>query len=243
MEAATARERLKPQAGVTLMELLIAVSLVSVLSTGMLMAIRVGLNAMQKTNSRFAENRRFSSVQRLIESQIGGFMPVVSECRGGGGGGRFLFFEGRPQSMRFVSSYSLQEAARGYPRILSFAVVRGDQGYRLIVNESIYPGPIGAGLQCLGLRGGVPDFAETSANPQSFVLADKLAYCRILYRQTLPLPELEKWTDVWTFPERMPSAVRIDMAPLRPDPAKINLQPVTVPLRVNKWVLGPYVDQ
>ena len=171
-------KRLRADSGVTLMELMVAVSLVSLLSLGMLMAIRVGLSAMEKTNSRFLANRKVMSVQQILESQIGGVMPVLSNC-GSPAGGKFVFFSGKPAAMRFVSTYSLEEASRGYPRVLAFEVVRAPVGVRLIVNEAIYPGPIGAGLQCQGLNAGIPVFNDTGANPRSFVLADKLAYCRI----------------------------------------------------------------
>jgi hypothetical protein len=232
---------MKRESGVTLMELLVAVSLVSFLSVGILMAIRVGLSAMEKTNARFAQNRKAVSVQRIVEGQIGGIMPVLANC-GAAGGAKFVFFEGRPQSMRLVSTYSLQEASRGYPRILDFQIVPGQQGLRLIVNEAIYPGPLSAGLLCTGLNNGVPSFAGAGPNPQSFVLADRLAYCRILYRKTLPAPELEQWVPLWDLPDRLPSGIRIEMAPLVPEPARLQVETITTPIRVTKWVLGPYAD-
>ncbi len=167
--------RRQREAGVTLMELLIAVSLVALLSLGMVMAIRVGLNAMQKVNAKFAANRRVLSIERILDSQIGGIMPVVANC-GGVGGPKFLFFNGKPASMNFVSDYSLQEGSRGYPRILSFAVVPATEGVRLIVNEEIYPGPVGAGAFCAGIDGTGPIFSNHAPNPRSFVLADNLAY-------------------------------------------------------------------
>ena len=232
------------QAGVTLIELLIAVSLVSFLSLGMVMAIRVGLNAMEKTQKRFTMNRRVTSVQKIIESQIGGLMPVTAECRGGaGGGGKFLFFQGRPQSLRFVSTYSLQEAGRGYPRIISFEVAPSSEGVRLIVNETIYPGPITAGFFCLGMSNGLPVMNDFGANPQSFVLADKLAYCRILYRANTPPTEPAKWLPLWPEGDRLPSGIRIEMGPTHPDPSRLQVMPVTVPLRITKMVLGPYADE
>src|SRR4051794_15024198 len=40
------------ESGVTLIELLVAITLLSLLSVGMLFAMRVGLNAMGKTNER-----------------------------------------------------------------------------------------------------------------------------------------------------------------------------------------------
>src|SRR5688572_5897054 len=114
-----------PRAGVTLMELLVAVSLVSLLTVGILMAMRVGINALQKSNERLIGNRRAAGAQRVLEQQIAGFMPVNADCRISPEAPptRIPFFQGAPESMRFVSSYSLQEAWRGYARILEFQVI------------------------------------------------------------------------------------------------------------------------
>jgi general secretion pathway protein J len=229
------------EAGVTLVELIIAVSLVSFLSLGMLFAIRVGLSAMDKTNARFLSNRKVMAVQRIINGQIGGIMPVLSNCQTPGGP-KFVFFQGQPQLMTFVSSYSLQEGSRGYPHILDFRVIPGEQGLRLIVNESIYPGPITAGRLCMGLANGVPVLNGMGPNPASFVLADKLAFCRILYRKTLPPPDPEVWLPVWTVADRLPSGIRIEMAPIAAEPAHLQTLTITAPVHVTKWVLGPYAD-
>jgi len=126
------------QAGITLIEVVIAVSLLSMLSVGMLATIRMGFNAQHNTNSRLMENRRVAGAQRVLEQQLGGFMPVKALCSGtlDGASTPFVFFEGHPQSMRLVSTYSLQEAWRGQPRILELQVIPGDEGrgVRLIVN-------------------------------------------------------------------------------------------------------------
>ena len=53
-----------PESGVTLIEILIAVSLLSLLSVGMLMAMRLGFNTMDKTDSRLVRNRRVSQFAR-----------------------------------------------------------------------------------------------------------------------------------------------------------------------------------
>jgi prepilin-type N-terminal cleavage/methylation domain-containing protein len=241
--------RRKGQAGVTLIELLIAVSLVGLISIGLLMAMRVGLSAMDKTNTHVIENRRVLGVQRVLESQIGAIIPVKAPCLGAGGA-PFGFFEGGPDRMRFVSSYSLEEAARGYARVLEFKVIPGEHsaGVRLIVNERLYTGPLSVAPLCIGLT---PDPAtgkpaaqfpdiETGAN--SFVLADRLAYCRILYRETMPPPELERWRPNWTDGNLLPSGIRVEMAPLEPDPAGLTLMDVTVPMHITRHVMEPYVD-
>jgi prepilin-type N-terminal cleavage/methylation domain-containing protein len=244
--------RRRTQSGVTLIELLIAVSLVSFISVGMLMAMRVGLSAMEKTNSKFLTNRKALSVQKIIQSQVAGLVPVTANCRPGGGPpvGRFLMFEGHPDQLRFVSTYSLAEAARGYPRLLEFRVITGEnnRGVRLVVNERIYGGPFMVGSLCGAIApafdGGppLPQFGPVEIGPASFVLADKLAYCRILYRRTLPPPAMEEWLPAWIVPDLLPSGIRIEMAPLDPDPAKLQIMTVSVPLRINKWVMGPYAD-
>ncbi len=240
---------MKPRAGVTLIELLIAVSLLSLLSVGILLALRVGLNAMQKANAKLIDNRRVFSVQRILEQQLAGFMPEMADCLPGPERPaiRMAFFQGEPQSMRFVSSYSLGEAARGYPRILEFQVIprEDNQGVRLVVNEHLYTGPRGAGLFCMGrapdpLSGaGIPKFREIEVGSSSFVLADRLAYCRFLYRELAPPLAPERWVAVWTA-MTWPIAVRVEMAPLAPDSTRLQQVALTAPVRVSKMPLNWY---
>ena len=238
---------LASEAGVTLIELLIAVSLLSFISIGILMAMRVGLNAMDKMNTRLVENRRAMGIDRILESQISGMIPVTAPCAATGG--KFSFFEGQPAEMRFVSTYSLEEAARGYPRILEFRVIPGERGgVRLIVNEMVYGGPSSAGQMCMGVvpnpetGKGVAQFPPVQPGPNSFVLADRLAYCRFIYRQVMPPPTGVRWTQSWGDGEYLPSGVRVEMAPLEPDPARLQVMTVTTPVRITRWLMGSYGD-
>src|ERR1700730_664640 len=96
------------QRGFTLIELMISITLVAALATGMLMAMRASLLSMEKINSRLQFNRR--EMGRVLTRQIGGVMPVLSDC----GTGRIPIFLGTSDSLRLVTSYSMQEGARGY---------------------------------------------------------------------------------------------------------------------------------
>ena len=234
------KHRAHRERGVTLMEVLIAVSLLSLLSAGMLTAMRVGLDAMSKSNERLMANRRVAGVERIIMQQIAGLMPVMAQCVGNtpeAPRSRMTFFHGEPRAMRFVSTYSLEEAWRGLPRILEYLVIPGQdgEGVRLVVNEIVYTGPAGAGLLCFGRAidpvsgAGVPRFARIEAGPHSFVLADKLAACSFAYLEAAPVvapvPRRDVWRPDWVA-EAWPAAVRIEMAPLAPDPSR--LQPVSI---------------
>jgi prepilin-type N-terminal cleavage/methylation domain-containing protein len=235
--------------GLTLMEVLIAVSLVGLMSVGILMSIRVGLNSMEKTNKKLMANRRVLGAQRILEQQVMGFMPVKVDCRTvpDRPGTILPFFQGEMQSMRFTSSYSIQEAARGFPRILEFQVIPGENsgGVRLVVNEILYTGPMSTGAMCVGtspdpvLGRQVPIFRPIQVGTQSFVLADRLSYCRFTYLEPLPEPETARWTGRWV-QARLPKAIRIEMAPLEEDLSKIQPLSVTLPLRVNRDVLASY---
>jgi len=238
------------RAGVTLMELLIAVTLVSLLSTGLLWAMRVGLHAMERTNGRMIQNRRQLGARRVLEQQFAGLMPVLTDCArsdGPPGGPRVLFFQGEPGTLRFVTSYSLEEASRGYPRIAEFAVIPGRYGIgvRLIVNETVWAGPSVAASLCLGMRqvanGVLPAFGPVEARPSSFVLADRLRECRFLYQFSDARTGAREWTPSWVF-ATLPAAVRIEMIPIDPDPSNPQMRSLTLPVRVDRSPVEAYPD-
>jgi hypothetical protein len=250
-KAAAARIR-RPTAGITLIEVVVAVTLFSMLSVGMLATIRMGLDSLHKTNSRLMENRRVAGAQRLLEQQLVGFMPVQAVCSGGMGAPAipFAFFEGKPQSMRLVSTYSLQEAWRGTPRILELQVIPGDEGrgVRLVVNEIPYTGPLSAGQFCMGMAPDpesslmMPQFGPIQISTQSFVLADKLAWCRFSYLEPAKLPGIEHWRPGWVI-QRWPIGLRVEMAPLEDNPARLRPLTVSAAIPINRLPNETYADQ
>ncbi|MBM3812685.1 MAG: prepilin-type N-terminal cleavage/methylation domain-containing protein [Acidimicrobiia bacterium] len=221
--------------GVTLLELLIAVTLVSLLAVGMLLAMRIGLDAMQKTNQRFAANRRVLGAQKALYQQLAGMMPVAIRC----GGPPVLFMQGTPVSMQFVSSYSLEEAARGTPRLLEYAVIPGEagQGVRLVARETLYTGPSALGRYC----GPAPPLGRPGLEPGWFVLADRLASCRMSYQVRDPETGATGWVPLFRS-TIAPIAVRFEMRPLQADLAQLQMASMTVPLRLTRQFREKYAD-
>jgi hypothetical protein len=239
-------------AGVTLMELLIAVTLFSLLALGIVITLQVALSALGKTDSRLMANRRVASIEHILEEEIGGIMPVTADCQARPGAGitQLPFFQGEAASMRLASSYSLQQGARGLPMMLEFQVIPGenDEGVRLVVNEHWYTGPRAAGAFCLGVGPDpvtgtqVPRFVPIQIGPGSFVLADKLAYCRFSYRELRDPPLPPRWVLLWT-KKSLPNAIRIEMAPLAPDAGRLQPVTLTIPIRVTRLPLETYFEQ
>ena len=242
----------RSEAGVTLIEVIVAVTLLSVLSVAMLFAMRIGLMTFQKANGKLMENRRVAGAQRILEDQIEGLMPVVAPCAGmeGGGGPKFSFFQGQPQILRLVSAFSLQQGWRGQAQILEMAVIPGEKGVgvRLIVNELPFTGPANAGRLCRGMVPDpemgtpIPQFAPVEASPSSFVLADKLEFCRFYFLTPNRQPSLPPaWQPSWSMPG-WPRGVRIEMAPLQLDSSTLQPITVTAPIRLHLSPEIPYVD-
>ncbi|MDP9054420.1 MAG: prepilin-type N-terminal cleavage/methylation domain-containing protein [Acidobacteriota bacterium] len=238
------------EAGVTLVEILIAVSLLSLLSVGMLVAMRLGFNTMDKTDKRLVANRRVANSRQIIENEIDGFVwsyawfhPQPEQTS------PLQFLQTEAQTMRFVTTYSIDDGWRGRPRIAAMQVIPGDknEGVRLIVNETPYTGPEQAGQQIQGvendpLRGFVIHYAPVEAGTQSFVLADRLAYCRFSYLEKRYTQPFQVWRSDWAQPQVLPMAVRIEMAPLDARPNDLRIGAVTVPFHVNRIPGTTYAD-
>lgn len=241
--------------GFTLLEVLMAVTLVSLMSVGIVYAMRAGFNTMSKTNARVVEERKMLGAQRVLEQMLANLVPVNASCHGGNLAdvkANIFFFQAEPETLRFVSTYSLEEAARGLPRIIEMQVIPGErgEGVRLIVNEHLYGGPVSAGLFCLGpvadvRTGGMRmGWAPVEATRRSFVLADRLAVCRFLYRRALPQPPFEEWNDEWVpMPSPLPTAIRVEMQPLAGESGKLRHAPVTIPVHLLKDFGERYEDK
>jgi prepilin-type N-terminal cleavage/methylation domain-containing protein len=227
---------IRSQRGFTLMELMIAITLVAAIATGMLIAMRGGLLSLDRIQARLEENRRALGIQRILTLQLGGAMPVRSGC--GGGQMSPFAFRGSVSALQMVSTYSLAEGARGAPRIVEYQVAPEEGGtVRLIVHERLYT-PGGTAAFC-------GDTVAVQGSPQPLIAAIHLAYCRISYFQMNPDTQFRggSWVNDWAQPD-LPGAVRIAMEPAAPDPIRLPVVAITAPLRVNRsFEDPPYEDQ
>lgn len=244
----TARTRAHSERGVTLLELMIAITLVAGLSTGMLMAMRTSLLVYEKTAKKLETNRRFVKTQQILTSQIAAVMPVQGMCPGSEGQniGIPSFLAGSADVLRLVSSYSIAEGSRGYPQIVEYRVVPEGRGaVRLVATERPYSGPLSTTPFCGGVAPPPPPVsafefgsrsqAAVSAQGSSYVLAEHLAFCRISYHEPYDQARFVEtpWLPLWDKP-LLPAGIRIEMQPLAPEAGGLSVLGVTVPIPVNR---------
>ncbi len=236
-----------PEAGVTLIEILIAISLLSLLSVGILIAMRIGFNTMEKVDSRLVSNRRVSYARRIVENEIAGYTFTQAQWQPQTPQAQTIpFYQWEQNAMRFVTSYSLQDAWRGRPQIAVLQVIPGadGNGVRLVVNEVPYTGSIQAGEMIAAID---PDntvhFAQLSPDSHSFVLADRLAYCRFSYLEPKYEAPYQVWRQDWVLRQKLPQGIRIDMAPLDTASPDLHVSSITAALHINRTPGETYADE
>jgi prepilin-type N-terminal cleavage/methylation domain-containing protein len=211
----TARSR--QRRGVTLLELLVAMSLFSLLSVAVFYSLRTGIGSLDRVRSAVADSRRQAGAQRSLELMLAGITLTGAQYfeQGQATGRNTFFFQGDGAAMRFVSNYSLTQGSRTPPQLIELAVApHPEGGVRLLLNERPYPGP-----QILGalIMGSFPDpeggvslrFLPVAIGPSSFVVADRLPACRFLYLERI-FPDGDVWRERWR-QTILPKAIRIEM--------------------------------
>ena len=204
--------RRRRQAGMTLIELLIAVTLFGAISASMGVVLNIAFTSMNKIDDKVDFNRRIIASQRTLDQILQGMIPVVTPCAG-----QPVGISGIESGTRFLSSHSLTEGSRGRPQIVElFTATSPNGGVRLLLNERPYLGKRSLSIAC------AQPFQVVDS---SFILADRLARCRFAFRRLDPASGTEVWFPGWVFPE-WPSGIRIDMAPLKFQANQI--QPTTI---------------
>lgn len=221
--------RIRARAGMTLLEMLFAVTLFAAISTSVGLLLRTGFETMNRVNTRIDRTRRFLGAQRALDQMVNGIVPVVAPC-----GGSLIAFSGSPNAMRFVSSYSLTEGSRG--RLMFVEIFWAEHpdkdGFRLLVNERPYLGKASLEFYC---RTAVGQGAD------SFILADRVKSAPFSYRRINEGSGAESWLPVWQFAD-WPTGIRIDIASRRAEPGQFQFQPLVLPItvrNVNQDVNGP----
>jgi hypothetical protein len=230
----------------TLIEILVAVSLMGLLAVAMVTALTVGAGAWQDARTRLTLDRRIASANEIFYAEFEGIVPVETRPDPSGPATvpRAVFFQGTPESMRFVSDYSLTAGRRGGLRLVELQISETSRGRRVLINEQPYRGPadlagIIEGVDRDAFAGGLRlVFAPIQPRPTSLILADELQECRFSYlrpARNYAAPAL--WIPEWAELMELPAAIRVEMMP-RQDEARLLPVTITAPIRARPTLAG-----
>jgi prepilin-type N-terminal cleavage/methylation domain-containing protein len=202
------------QNGITLIELLIAMSLLGLISLGMLFAMRIGVNSWQHANKRMSADRSVIAASDLITEQLAGARAKVVgwgplERRAG-----FLYFEGRAGRMRLLTDYSVAARVRGGMWIAEYWFESNARNEcRLMYNERPFRSDddIASTVNQVvtGPAGYVADYRAPVTSASTRVLYSGIHNCTFEYLVE-PFNAPVYWTPNWTSDNRLlPRAVAV----------------------------------
>jgi general secretion pathway protein J len=100
-------------AGFTLVEAMVALTIMSVVISVAFSGLRIGLDSWQRGSQRIDELDRRDTLERLLKQQIGSAYPWSFEIDGQ----KVTLFRGSAQKLEFVSEYSLADGASNFRKI------------------------------------------------------------------------------------------------------------------------------
>ena len=180
----------KIENGFTLIEVILAMTLLALLVAVLYSAFYLGHRAAEKVEARFEENQRLRSLGDFLGTYLKSAYPYRPSMREAA-----VFFSGEGERLTFVSALSIGMGGRGMAKVHLFLESGGETGGLLTVEEEI---PVR-----------VEEREESAGHRNSLVLQQGVRELRLDYLD--PQSEEERWVEQWDGKEKrtLPRAVRM----------------------------------
>jgi hypothetical protein len=218
-----------------LLELLVSMSVLSLLATTVLFGWRIAAGSWGRVNTMVDEQRRVESVQQVLERQIADMVPVAPWLRQGSAS---VLFQGEREAARFVSRYSLLHRGRSGLYQIEYQIMEADGGGKqLLLNESPMRSASDVADLLIGTdqtsAGTVLRFAPMERNAATRVLLENAAELYFEYYRPASGANQAGWVDQWTARvNEVPRAMAIRVTPA---PGRSRLQPVPVVVAIRNY--------
>ncbi|MBF0344283.1 MAG: type II secretion system protein [Nitrospirae bacterium] len=118
--------------GFTLIELIIAMTILTMIALILGFAMRLGIKSVEKSEAKIEYLERTRASLRIIESQLQSFVPLTYDDMGK----RYYYFKGQEDNLSFMSSVSLWGRQSGMIQV-TYEVIRDrdDDSMSLVVQE------------------------------------------------------------------------------------------------------------
>ena len=182
-----------PSAGFTLLELLIAITLLGLLMAALFGGLRLGARAWERGEERLDESGRLQVVQNFLRERLGEAYPLSTDDQAGR---PMLAFEGSSDAVRFVTLMP-EHLGTGFAEFLLAVADRGE-AKDLIVQWRRFDDPQDAPR------------ADDQKEPQTKVLLEGIEALEIAYYGALQRGQPAIWREQWLEARvDMPQLVRL----------------------------------
>jgi general secretion pathway protein J len=188
MNGAAATPSRDPEAGFTLMELLVAITLLSLLSLVLTSSLRFGLTAWARGTDHAERVDHGLIVQDFLRRAIGDAYPYFLSTDPTRGTGR-VDFVGTAQSLRFLSPAPIALGGRGRVRF-EVSVDRNGGRSDLVVASA-------------------PELADSTSTPERKILMPDVEAIELAYFGKRRSDRAANWHDAWAEEPALPQLVRL----------------------------------
>jgi prepilin-type N-terminal cleavage/methylation domain-containing protein len=233
MMRAAKKRPISAQAGFTLLEVLVAVTLVAVMAVGLWAVFRISIRSWSRGTEFMDGNQRHRSILNLVRKQLAstyglvvppnlrtGMTPTASSSLGMGS----LVFSGTENSLLFISLNSLQFQESPGLTMVSYEVSRNSgENYSLVEKEGRYLGQMPEDESAMGGSKAIPIF-------------ENLTSCLFEYFDPGDTQNQAKWVREWDGQKlaRLPLAISMTMVSRDPNGNNLNRHMV-VPIKAEPF--------
>lgn len=180
--------------GFSLLEVLLAITLLAVLLAGAMSGITAATRAMHAGEQNIDRTNRMRVAQEFIRRELSRSLPLAFGQEHGSGAN--FVFQGEGDFMRFVAPMP-GHLSRGGPYVQTLELARGRNGLQLLFTHNMLNG-----------------YDLDKLKPQDsepVLLLDGIRRGKFEYRKFDDQNELEDWKDEWENPSMLPVMVRVEL--------------------------------
>jgi prepilin-type N-terminal cleavage/methylation domain-containing protein len=150
--------------GFTLLEVLIAVTLVAAMAVGLWALFRISIRSWSRGTEFIDANQRHRTILDLVRKQMASTFPLLTGYDMQQGTAPYLIFSGNESGLSFISLNSLRFQESPGLTFVSYEIERDEAGdYALVEKETRYTGQVPDQEALAGLSKGIPIFENLSS--------------------------------------------------------------------------------
>jgi len=191
------------ECGFTLLEMVIALTLVAMMAVSLWGLLRIGIRSWQRGTESVDSNQRHRTVLDLVKKQLASIYGLVVPADPQAGGGYYPVFAGTETSLQCISLNSLRFYQSPGLTMVSYDVVRDRRGdYSLVERERQY----------LGFDPARESLFDREP-PEPTVIFDRLVSVMFEYYDPGSTDRPAEWLRAWDAREmgRLPAAISMTM--------------------------------